>query len=606
MKIPFFRAAISMRLLFPFVFLSLAIPSAAQETASGAVAASAEGPNTETLTQEDSTQGDPAQGDRAQGDRAEPEIADEQELAAPEEPEKEVAPSPPATLAEAVERAGKLSGELEAQPIAVVQGFLDSYVSMIETELTELESIEATPASSPERERESEVRADVQTLISAADDLVNSLSKAGADVEATRIRLNAAREATAKISTTEAGTLTRSSAIALEKEVLKARLRPMNLELVQEELDVWLALLEATCAEISAKEIAGLQSSDDGQARFNEQAVLLRGQRGRLIERVNIVISALEKKGGDGASSKAYVSSVVATPPITGVNAAITSFTAWLSSPDGGVAIGLRLLRALATILVAFVLSRIAGKITKRAMNRVGGSSALLRQFVISTVEKGLVLIGLLVALSVLGVNMAPMVAAIGAAGLVLGLALQGTLGNLASGLMIMVFRPFDVEDIVDTAGAFGRVMGMTLMTTTIRTMDNRTIHVPNGMVWGDVITNVTANQTRRVDMVFGIGYGCDFARAREVLIEILNAHDKVLDDPEPNVRVHELGDSSVNLITRPWVKTTDYWDVFWDVTETVKRRFDEEGIQIPFPQRDVHLFSEGAIAPPLGSAETT
>lgn len=515
-------------------------------------------------------------------------------------------PSPPATLAVALERAGKLSEELEAQPTPVVQGFLDAYLAMIDGELAELARIEAAPTESPDRERETEVRADIETLISAADGLVKTLSKAGADMEPARARLVTARDATTKIATTEAGSLTRSSAIELDKEVLKARIRPMTLAFVQEELRVWLALLEATCAEISAKEIAGLQSTDDGQARFSEQAVLLRGQRGRLIERVNIVIAALEKKGGDGAAARAYVSSVVATPPITGVNAAITSFTAWLGSPDGGIAIGLELLQALATLLVAFLISRIAGMVAERAMRRVRSSSALLRQFVVSSVEKGLVLIGFLMALSALGVNMAPMLAAIGAAGLVLGLALQGTLGNLASGLMIMVFRPFDVDDIVDTAGAYGRVMGMTLMTTTIRTMDNRTVHVPNSMVWGDVITNVTANEMRRVDMVFGISYGSDFARAREVLLEILTSHDKVLEDPEPNVRVHELADSSVNLITRPWVKTTDYWDVFWDVTETVKRRFDDEGIQIPFPQRDVHFYNEGAPAPSPAGPEVT
>ena len=515
-------------------------------------------------------------------------------------------PSPPATSADALKRAGKLSEELEAQPTPVVQGFLDAYLAMIDGELAELARIEAAPTESPDRERETEVRADIETLISAADGLVKTLSKAGADMEPARARLVTARDATTKIATTEAGSLTRSSAIELDKEVLKARIRPMTLAFVQEELRVWLALLEATCAEISAKEIAGLQSTDDGQARFSEQAVLLRGQRGRLIERVNIVIAALEKKGGDGATAKAYVSSVVATPPITGVNAAITSFTAWLGSPDGGIAIGLELLQALATLLVAFLISRIAGMVAERAMRRVRSSSALLRQFVVSSVEKGLVLIGFLMALSALGVNMAPMLAAIGAAGLVLGLALQGTLGNLASGLMIMVFRPFDVDDIVDTAGAYGRVMGMTLMTTTIRTMDNRTVHVPNSMVWGDVITNVTANEMRRVDMVFGISYGSDFARAREVLLEILTSHDKVLEDPEPNVRVHELADSSVNLITRPWVKTTDYWDVFWDVTETVKRRFDDEGIQIPFPQRDVHFYNEGAPAPSPAGPEVT
>lgn len=520
----------------------------------------------------------------------------------------EVEPTPaiPSTHAEAVARAAKLAKELEQQPPPVVQGFLDAYIATIDEDLVELELIEASATGSPERMGETELRADVQTLISAADDLVKALSNAGQDVEEARTRLRNARETAAKISTTEAGSLTRSRAIELDKEVLKARLRPMTLDLVHVELDVWLALLEATCAEISGKEIAGLQSTDAGQARFNEQAVLLRGQRGRLIERVNIVIAALDKKGGDSAPSKAYVSSVVAVPPITGVSAAITSLTAWVGSPDGGVAIGLELLRALVTVLVAFIISRIAGQITRRAMNRFRGSSALLRQFIVSCVEKGLILIGSLMALSAMGVNMAPMVAAIGAAGLVLGLALQGTLGNLASGLMIMVFQPFDVDDIVDTAGAYGRVMGMTLMTTTIRSSDNRTIHVPNSMVWGDVITNVTANHTRRIDMVFGIGYGCDFARAREVLLEILNSHDKVLDDPEPNVRVHELADSSVNLITRPWVKTDDYWDVHWDVTENVKRRFDEEGIQIPFPQRDVHFYNEQFSTPSLGSVKPT
>ncbi|MDG1985662.1 MAG: mechanosensitive ion channel family protein [Planctomycetota bacterium] len=512
----------------------------------------------------------------------------------------EVEPTPaiPSTHAEAVARAAKLAKELERQPPPVVQGFLDAYIATIDEDLVELELLEASAAGNPDRMGETELRADVQTLISTADDLVKALSNAGQDVEEARNRLRNARETAAKVSTTEAGSLTRSRAIELNKEVLKARLRPMTLDLVHVELDVWLALLEATCAEISGKEIAGLQSTDAGQARFNEQAVLLRGQRGRLIERVNIVIAALDKKGGDSAPSKAYVSSVVAVPPITGVSAAITSLTAWVGSPDGGVAIGLELLRALVTVLVAFIISRIAGQITRRAMNRFRGSSALLRQFIVSCVEKGLILIGALMALSAMGVNMAPMVAAIGAAGLVLGLALQGTLGNLASGLMIMVFQPFDVDDIVDTAGAYGRVMGMTLMTTTIRSMDNRTIHVPNSMVWGDVITNVTANHTRRIDMVFGIGYGCDFARAREVLLEILNSHDKVLDDPEPNVRVHELADSSVNLITRPWVKTDDYWDVLWDVTENVKRRFDEEGIQIPFPQRDVHFYNESVSTP--------
>jgi small conductance mechanosensitive channel len=185
---------------------------------------------------------------------------------------------------------------------------------------------------------------------------------------------------------------------------------------------------------------------------------------------------------------------------------------------------------------------------------------------------------------------MTPLVAAIGAAGLVIGLALQGTLGNLASGLMIMVYRPFDVGDLVTTAGVTGKVEGMTLMTTSVKTADNQRIHVPNNKIWGDVITNVTANDTRRVDLTFGIGYDDDITKAKSILKRVVEKHEKVLADPAPVIRVHTLGDSSVNLIVRPWAKTTDYWDVYWDVIEEVKRTFDAEGVSIPFPQRDVHL----------------
>jgi len=205
------------------------------------------------------------------------------------------------------------------------------------------------------------------------------------------------------------------------------------------------------------------------------------------------------------------------------------------------------------------------------------------------------IIIGVLVALSTLGINMTPLVAAIGAAGLVIGLALQGTLGNLASGLMIMIYRPFDTGDIISTAGSLGTVDGMTLMTTAIKTFDNQTIHVPNNMIWGDVITNITANPTRRVDLKFGISYGDDIRKAREVLERIVAGHEKVLADPEPVIRLHELGDSSVNFIVRPWCRTSDYWDVYWDLTAKVKETFDEEGISIPFPQRDVHLIPANA-----------
>ena len=155
---------------------------------------------------------------------------------------------------------------------------------------------------------------------------------------------------------------------------------------------------------------------------------------------------------------------------------------------------------------------------------------------------------------------------------------------------MILFYRPFDVGDIVETGSVLGTVKSMSLVNTTILTFDNQTLMIPNSKIWGDVIKNVTAQTERRVDMMFGIGYSDDVNHAERVLKEIVKAHDLVLDEPEPIVRLHELGDSSVNFVVRPWVKRDDYWNVYWDVTRAVKRRFDEEGISIPFPQRDVHL----------------
>jgi small conductance mechanosensitive channel len=192
--------------------------------------------------------------------------------------------------------------------------------------------------------------------------------------------------------------------------------------------------------------------------------------------------------------------------------------------------------------------------------------------------------------LPIIGINIGPVLALIGAAGLVVGLALQGTLSNFASGVLILIYRPYDINDIIEAGGVSGLVSSMTLVCTTIKTLDNKLITVPNNSVWNDTITNITGSKERRVDLVFGIGYGDDFSKAQKILQNILTNHPLVLAQPEPNVRVHELGDSSVNLICRPWVKTNDYWDVHWDVIETVKREFDAEGISIPFPQRDVHV----------------
>ena len=168
---------------------------------------------------------------------------------------------------------------------------------------------------------------------------------------------------------------------------------------------------------------------------------------------------------------------------------------------------------------------------------------------------------------------------------------------RIAAGLMILLHRPYDVGDVICTSGVTGFVKSMNLNTTTIKTFDNQIVVVPNGSIWGDNIINVTGSDTRRVDMVFGIGYGDDIDKAQAILADIVKSHKLVLDDPAPNIKVHELGDSSVNFVCRPWTLTSDYWTVYWDITRAVKDRFDAEGVSIPFPQRDVHLIPDSTEA---------
>jgi small conductance mechanosensitive channel len=246
-------------------------------------------------------------------------------------------------------------------------------------------------------------------------------------------------------------------------------------------------------------------------------------------------------------------------------------------------------------ILLAFrILANVARRIIKRSLAASKFKvSKLLEEMITSMAAKTVMVFGLLVALAQLGVSLGPLLAGLGVAGFIVGFALQDTLSNFASGMMILFYRPFDVGDLVEAGGVFGKVSAMTLVSTTFLTLDHQTLVVPNSKIWGDVIKNVTAQKVRRVDMTFGIAYSDDIPHAEKVLRSILEENELVLDDPEPMVHLHNLGDSSVDFVVRPWCKTDDYWDVYWEVTREVKMRFDREGINIPFPQRDVHLYEE-------------
>ncbi len=260
---------------------------------------------------------------------------------------------------------------------------------------------------------------------------------------------------------------------------------------------------------------------------------------------------------------------------------------------DNLPAILFNVLLFLLILSVAVTLSRIARRLVTRGLDRAPVQlSQLLRRMIISTAANLVLLLGLLFGLAQLGISVGPLLAGLGIAGFIVGFALQDTLGNFASGMLILLYRPYDVGDMIEAGGALGKVSHMSLVNTTILTVDNQTLVLPNSKIWGDVIKNVTAQRQRRIDLVFGIGYGDDIPKAEKVLTEIVESHSKVLDDPEPVVRLHTLNESSVDFIVRPWVKTEDYWDVYWDITRAVKLRFDEKDICIPFPQRDVHLFA--------------
>ncbi|MCP3427947.1 mechanosensitive ion channel family protein [Opacimonas viscosa] len=214
----------------------------------------------------------------------------------------------------------------------------------------------------------------------------------------------------------------------------------------------------------------------------------------------------------------------------------------------------------------------------------------MLVDFLKSIVHAVLMLFVIIASLNQLGVNTTSLVAILGAAGLAIGLSLQDSLKNFAAGVMLLVFRPFKAGNFVDAGGVSGTVVSVGVFSTTMNTPDNKEIIVPNGNIYGGNIVNYSAKPTRRVDMVFGIGYDDDLLKAKQILEAMLQADERVLKDPAYTVAVGELGDSSVNILVRPWVNSADYWAVKFEFTEAVKLRFDQEGISIPYPQMDVHL----------------
>ena len=397
---------------------------------------------------------------------------------------------------------------------------------------------------------------------------------------------------------------------------LKLLVKPLTREELAVEAAGWRELLKAKVQESSVLQIGAKRQTKAGdvsvqgetadaghnaggkdlKAELVEKLPQLQEQRTQLIDRLNVVLDAWESKGGDNEEYRQYVSAVGGLEiDVTDASTTWAALQGWAMSEQGGQRWFWNVLKFVLILGAFYVLANIVSHLVMRASSRTKGSSELLKNFLRTFVKQVVLLIGLVVAASALEINISPLLAAIGGAAFVIGLALQGTLSNFASGLIILGYRPFDVGDVIEAAGITGIVDSMNLISTKIRTFDNKVMIVPNNKIATDTITNATASETRRVDMIFGIGYDADVERSRGILESIVNNHELVLKDPPAVIQLNELGDSSVNFICRPWTKAGDYWTVFWDVTRQVKEEFDRNGISIPFPQRDVHVYHENA-----------
>ena len=386
---------------------------------------------------------------------------------------------------------------------------------------------------------------------------------------------------------------------ALSELDLATFMVPLNSDDLAEVADVWQGYVRTFLEENAYLNVALNGASQSDAKPLRDELAARTAENRELRDLYEMVLKTWQQKGADPEALKKHqdymlavqAATVQTADPLTLLRAA----GKWLVSSDGGLGVLLKLGGLLVAVWVMFVVSRVVRKFAQRGLERVPNLSRLLKTFILGAVYWLTFALGVMIVLALFGVNITPLFAVLGGASFILGFALQETLGNLASGLMIMVLKPFDTGDYIQVAGTSGVVDDMSVISTTIRTFDNQVITVPNSKIWGDVITNVSASATRRVDLVFGIGYGDDASHAIEVLTDLVKADGLCLKDPIAEIFVGELGDSSVNVFCRPWVKSDDYWTVYWGLTGKAKERFDAEGISIPFPQRDVHLYQSSA-----------
>ncbi len=384
----------------------------------------------------------------------------------------------------------------------------------------------------------------------------------------------------------------------VSNEEFELRLIPLTASELEALANEWLGIVRNDTQAVVEERIRSRSEDDEVAAGAAERVVAQTEALKLAFDKFNLVLINWIKKGGDEAvinEFQSYRSAVLIDERRTAdFQAVVQEVINWAISPTGGIALLIDVGIVVGSFILLFMVAGIISRFARRMLTRVPNVSTLLKDFLGKVFFWVTIAIGLMVVLSMLGIDVTPMLALLGGASFIIAFAMQDTLSNLAAGLMIMINRPFDVGDYVDIGGVGGTVQTVSIVSTTVTTPDNQVIVVPNSNVWGNVITNVTSSPTRRVDMTFGIGYSDSIEKAQSVLEEIAAEHPLVLDDPEPTIRVSSLGASSVDFIFRPWTRGEDYWTVFWDMQRIVKERFDAEGISIPFPQTDMHIKMDG------------
>ncbi|HOW65756.1 MAG TPA: mechanosensitive ion channel family protein [Candidatus Paceibacterota bacterium] len=385
-------------------------------------------------------------------------------------------------------------------------------------------------------------------------------------------------------------------------EHLGLLLDPLTKDELLIEAKAWRDLVKAQVYELSLAEIAerrkarqvaeaakmetpsptNVAEKQEEKQQILDTLTVLREERDGLLERLKTVLDAYEAKGGDPAEFRKYASAVSGIKvQVTDTTATWTAVEGWLVSKEGGIKWGRRLLQFLGTILAFGVLAWMVGLVVRAVTSRRRDMSDLLRRFLNTMARRLVLLMGLITALSMLGVNLGALLALVGGGAFIIGFALQDTLGNFAAGLMLLLYRPFDVGDSVELGSVVGNVDHLSLVHTRIRTFDNKVVLVPNKQVWGQVITNITGANERRVDLTFTISYANDVDKAQAILERIVGEHPLVLKEPAPTIELDALGESSVSFVCRPWAKTSEVGRVRWDITKQVKKEFDANGVTI-------------------------